>query len=209
MDIDFIERLERKLEDDLPGLPSQLKMAPIGREDHLITPSQYKDACVMTLIYPKKDDWHVVLIQRTITHPNDPHSGQISLPGGKMEDTDHTHADCALRETQEEVGINAEDVGIIGELTPLYVGVSNFLIYPFIGFTTQEPNFEPQASEVQKIIEVPVDLFVGDRYKRKKHMNIRGNVLKNVPFYEVYDHVLWGATAMIMSEFGSVIEDVY
>lgn len=209
MDIDFIERLERKLEDDLPGQRAQLLMAPVGRRDSLIPPDEYKEASVLALLFLKSKEWHIAFIQRTTTVDDDPHSGQISLPGGQVEEADITHSDCAIRETQEEIGINAEDIGLIGELTPLYISVSNFLVYPFVGFTQQEPVFEPQPTEVSAVIEVPLDTLINERFRAVKEIPVRGGLLKDVPCFEIEDKVVWGATAMMMSEFAEILKEVY
>lgn len=209
MDIDFIERLERRLEGELPGLQAQLAMAPRGREDHLEPGSTYKVACVMILLFPKEGEWHLALIERATNNVNDPHSGQISLPGGKLEETDDTYADCALRELQEEIGINNEEIGLLGDLSSLYIHISDFLIYPFVGFTGEEPAFSPQPSEVKSIIKVPLDTFVNKRNKRMEDMEIRTHILKDVPYYSIGEYKLWGATAMIMSEFEQLLHEVY
>ena len=209
MDIDFVERLERRLGDELPGQAAQLRMAPIGREQYLAAPENANIACVLVLLFHKNKDWHVALIERTRLNPNDPHSGQISLPGGRMEITDDTHEDCALREVQEEIGINPEEVGILGGLSSLYVPVSNFNIFPFVGFTTNEPSFEPQPSEVQRVIEAPLDIFQGEKYVKSMNMIVRDIEMKNVPYFDVQKEILWGATAMIMSEFSEIMSEVY
>ncbi len=209
MDIDFIERLERRLEEDLPGLEAQLLMAPRGREDHLEPTDTSKIACVMALIFPKDDDWHIALIERTSDNPNDPHSGQISLPGGRLEETDDTYADCALRELQEEIGINNEEIGLVGELSSLYVHISDYLIYPFVGFAGVEPTFSPQPSEVKSIIQLPLEHFLKDKNKKSESMVIRGVTIEDVPYYNLGDYKLWGATAMIMSEFEKILHEVY
>ncbi len=211
MDIDFIERLERRLILDLPGRPAHLQMAPNpGRisEAYFEVKPDAREASVLILLYPKENTWHVALIQRTMLNKNDPHAGQLSLPGGKIEETDDSYEDCALREAQEEIGIDPVDVAILGQLSSLYVYVSNFLVFPFVGFTNQEQNFSPQPSEVDLIHEVPMEVFANDKFRSKKDLVVRGNTFKDVPFFDVKGDVLWGATAMILSEFGEVIKPI-
>ena len=208
MDIQFIERLERELEEELPGREAQFLMAPLERQDTTEVPDDHVLACVVALIFPKKKDWNVVLIERVMDNANDHHAGQLSFPGGKFEDTDYSYQDCALREAEEEIGINGSDVGIIGELSSIYIPVSNFLIYPFVGFMGDEPEFSIQRNEVQNIHEVPLRHFLDVRTKKKTDMDVRGRLLKEVPYYEVNNLPLWGATAMIMSEFEQIIRKI-
>ena len=207
MDIDFIERLERKLSEELPGEVAQQKMMPSGRS-YVMPEDGYKVACVMILLFLKNKEWNIAFIQRTQTHISDPHSGQIGLPGGGMEDEDQTYIDCALRETQEEIGVNAEDIGIVGELSPLYVSVSNYMVYPFVGFTNQEPVFEPQPSEVVDVIEVELSHLMDKRRRKVKDIEVRGQLLEGVPYFDIEGRVLWGATAMIISELIDLLDEV-
>jgi len=208
MDIDFIERLERRLLDDLPGQKAQLIMANQARKVMLEASNTYNEACVMILLFLKNKDWHLALIERTAFNPNDPHSGQLSLPGGRMEESDQTHSDCALRELHEEIGVNPEDIGVIGELSSLFVHVSDYLIYPFIGFTEREPVFYPQPSEVQEVIEIPLEIIYKDKFRSKKDIPVRNMILKDMPYIKVGDRTLWGATAMILSEFAEIIKEL-
>lgn len=208
MDVQFIERLERELEEELPGRKAHLMMAPISRHDEIEVPDDHILACVLLLLFPKNKEWHLVLIERADDNPHDHHAGQISLPGGRFEDTDYSYQDCALREAEEEIGINASDVGVIGELSQIYIPISNYLIYPFIGFMSDEPEFSMQKNEVKKIIDVPIKLFIESRYKKSSDLNIRNTLLPNVPYYDINNKALWGATAMIISEFESIIRKV-
>jgi 8-oxo-dGTP pyrophosphatase MutT (NUDIX family) len=205
MDIQFIERLEREMEEELPGQQAQFLMAPVERQQNYDVPENSVLACVLALIFPKKKDWHVALIERVSDNVNDVHAGQLSFPGGRFEESDYSYQDCALREAEEELGIHGADVGIIGELTSLYIPVSNYLIYPFIGFMGEEPEYIIQKSEVQNVIEVPLKHFLEPKNKKKTDIDIRNQLLKDVPYYDVHNIPLWGATAMIMSEFESVL----
>ena len=200
MDINIIHSLEKRLAQDLPGFPAQTKMAPVGNERYLDISSDHKVACVLALLFPKNDQWHLSLIERASIHPDDKHAGQISFPGGKLDDNDASYEDCALRETYEEIGIAPDTIGILGELTPLFVYVSNFLVHPFVGFTTESPRFVIQESEVKNIIEVPMDHFTKSKNKLIADIHVRDTVLPNTPYYDVYGQKLWGATAMMMSE---------
>ena len=127
-------------------------MAHFNRPYSPEIPQDAKLACVMLLLYPKDNQTYFVLIERMSTNKNDRHSGQISFPGGKLDQTDLTLLDGALRETEEEVGINRKDIKSIGSLTDLYIDVSNFHVFPFIGTLDYTPKFVPQPTEVQSCL---------------------------------------------------------
>lgn len=202
---DFIPQLKKQLQLPLPGEDAQFKMAPATRKYYKTIPDGYRIACVLCLLYPKNDRWHIVLMERVSTK-RDRHSGQMSFPGGKLEPSDPTYAAGALREAHEEVGILSDDVQIIGELTPLYIPVSNFMVYPFVGNLNYAPQFELQKTEVQSVVEAPLDLLLDDRTRQLTNIRARDNyVLKNIPFFNVYGKIVWGATAMMLSEFVEVV----
>lgn len=155
----------------------------------------------MILVYFQGDKLFTIFIRRNI-YPG-PHSGQISFPGGREEPHDQSLARTALRETAEETGLKPETIRILGSLTRLYIPVSGFMVHPFVGYYPNQPVFSPDPSEVQEII--PADL--------KKMAEIRpGNmVIPNrdqeirAPFYHAGKHKVWGATAMITSEFLEIL----
>ncbi|MEM8906914.1 MAG: CoA pyrophosphatase [Bacteroidota bacterium] len=200
-----IQYLEQQLQKPLPGRTAQYQMAHAVRRHHLPPPENARTACVMILLYPKAEDLHLVLIERMSTHKADRHSGQISFPGGKLEAEDASLLDGALRETQEEVGIDANSIKVLGALTDLYIPVSNFQVYPFVGYLPETAQFSPQPSEVKAIIETPLPLLQNPATVQQTDLRIpQGMLLKNVPFYNVHGHVVWGATAMMLSEFLSL-----
>jgi 8-oxo-dGTP pyrophosphatase MutT (NUDIX family) len=205
MDIQLIERLERELEEELPGYQAHIKMAPKERQEYTDIPDTHIKACVLALLFPKNKAWHITLIHRVSDNPNDPHAGQLGFPGGKFEDTDYSYQDCALREAEEELGITASEIGIIGELSSLYIPLSNYLIYPFVGFLSSEPDFNPQKSEVSSVITLPLNDLIDNRNKKQTKIETTTKTLEDVPYYDVHDIPLWGATAMIISELEHVL----
>ena len=209
MDISVIHSLEKRLSLDLPGFEAQNKMAPKGNDGYRNVAKDHKVACVLALLFPKNDQWYISLIERATIHPEDKHAGQISFPGGKLDDNDASYEDCALRETYEEIGIAPDTIGILGGLTPLYVYVSNFLVHPFVGFTIESPKFIIQESEVKSIIEVPLDHFTKSKHKYVGDIMVRDMTLPETPYYDVYGQKLWGATAMMISELEHVWSKVY
>lgn len=197
----FIYRLRERLQGALPGAAAQYRMAHIVRQRDVPPPPDARQAGVLALFYPKGQDWHIVLIERASSHPADRHGGQISFPGGKYEETDGSLANTALREAEEEVGVPAGKVELIGQLTELYIPVSNFLVSPHVGYATTAPRFRAQAHEVQSILEVPFSLLQRAETRQETDLRITGNItLRDVPFYNVFGKVVWGATAMMLSE---------
>lgn len=187
----------------LPGEEAQLLMSPSVRvSGHIFPePSHSRSSGVMVLLYPNSGDWSTVFIERTLYGP---HGGQISLPGGKREKWDADISATALRETMEEIGVDQSDISVIGGLTPLYVPHSNFRIYPFVGFIEREPNMVKNDLEVKSIVRVGIgELF--DKKNKGITNFYRSGFNINAPYYNANGHLIWGATAMIMSEFEAII----
>ncbi len=205
MNPDFIQLLEQKLRQPLPGREAQLKMAHTTRHLSLSAPPQSKKAGVLATFFLKNQKWHLVFIER-IQNEKDRHGGQIGFPGGKFEPKDQTLKNTALREAEEEVGIARGDVKILGQLTNLYIPVSNFEVYPFVGFLNYEPAYKLQKEEVSNVLEVPLSHFKNPFIKGMTTIRIGKHLtLNQVPYFDMYGKVLWGATAMIMSELIEVL----
>lgn len=200
----FIERLIERHAQGLPGRPFQLKKAVLARRQIFEAPPTARQSAVLILLFPKAGEWHVVLTER-VGSANDPHSHQISFPGGSLDASDESLEACALRETHEEVGILPEMVNIIGKMTDLYIPVSNFHVHPFLGWTAAPPQYVPQTTEVKDIIEAPLSILTNSDNHKKKDMDIRGMRLPDVPYFDVHGRVVWGATAMMLSEFLELI----
>lgn len=198
----LIPGFKNVLNSELPGLKVQMIMSPVREvaDRYYQTPDNAVPASVLLLLYPKNGDWHTAFVKRS-SHENDKHSGQISLPGGRKDKSDIDEQGTALRELEEEAGIDKKDVEILGKLTPLYVYASNHLVYPFVGIIDRSPLFTIQQKEVDKLIEVPISYFYSESIIKYTELNIRGYRLPNVPYYDLHGEILWGATAMIFSEF--------
>jgi 8-oxo-dGTP pyrophosphatase MutT (NUDIX family) len=132
------------------------------------------------------------------------HKGQISLPGGLQEVGDASLADTALRETQEEIGIGPSHIRLLGRLTPVYVASSNSNVYPYVGFYSTAPDFSPNPDEVTEIIEMSFDTLLDPTHREEEYRQIRGRRVK-VPFIWLGEHKIWGATAMILGEFATIL----
>lgn len=203
----FINSVKNRLEQPLPGREAQFQLARPSRTMPAVAPADARIACVLVLFYPVEKIPHLVLIERqSSANPNDRHAGQISFPGGKTEKSDISLAATALREAEEEIGVAAKNVSVIGRLTELYIPVSNFLVHPFIGFTEAAPDFVLQQDEVRSVLEVPVPLLQDEAIRSIRDIKINGGmILKEVPCFDIQDRVVWGATAMMLSELLAII----
>ncbi len=199
-----LRRLERslrtRLAETLPGVQAQLKFAPTParpgwRAGHF--PPDTRTAAALLLLYPRDTDVAMPLTIRASGLPR--HAGQISLPGGASDDGE-TLSQTALREAAEEVGVDANAVRILGELTPVHVVVSGFTLHPVIGVTDRRPDFAAAPGEVDQILEVSLD-DLRDASRIGKHTRIREGVAVEWPYFDLMGHQVWGATAMILGEF--------
>lgn len=205
----FISRLQEELAQNLPGENSQLKMAPITRLIELEREQAVKaprKSAVLILFYPENSQTKLILIKRAIDQTV--HSGQVSFPGGKAEEWDKSLKETALREAEEEIGIRSQDVSIIGELSKLYIPPSNFDVYPFVGFVTQFPKLTGNH-EVQHILYIDYEELRNPASKAEKMISHRSGKQLLVPSYFVNDQVIWGATAMIISELIEITEGFF
>ena len=143
MDDRLIEQLEAGLKQPLPGQEVQYQMAHVVRRRVEPPPTYAKQAAVLALFYPLKERWHLVFIERQASHADDRHAGQISFPGGRQEPSDASLQETALREAEEEVGLDISQVNVLGRLTHLYIPVSNYLVNPFVGMTRRTPRSSP------------------------------------------------------------------
>ena len=208
MDNRLIYNLEEGLRQPLPGRAAQYEMAHAVRQDTPPPPPNAREAGVLALLFPKDKDWHLTLILRQNNNPNDRHGGQVSFPGGKREVHDEDLQATALREAEEEVGVDPSAVNLLGALSELYIPVSNFKVQPYVGFTEQTPQFVPQPEEVQAVLEVPFRQFLSKNTRRKKDLHLYPQlILRDVPYFDVADQTVWGATAMMISELVAVLNN--
>jgi len=195
----FTEILNKELNNGLPGFDAQKKMSPSIREHALkkSDPSIARDSSVLLLFYPKDGQLYLPFIKRTTG--NTSHSGQISLPGGKYEESDSNRTVTAIRETNEELGVDCKKIKILGFLTELYIPVSNFMVLPVLGYCHKRPDFKLNQFEVEEIIEMPVQQLlsknnVSEFSFKKNELTIQAS------YFDAKGHKVWGATAMILAE---------
>ncbi len=195
----FIKFLELSLKKPLPGINAQLLIAPkINVNQTLKNNKEHaKKSSILILIYPDAGEIMTVLIQRPKYHGV--HSGQISFPGGKFEKCDKNIIQTALREANEEIGINISEVEILGNLSELYIPPSNFIVTPVVAYTNIKPEFKIDKKEVVETIEIKLSELQNKNTVQKKTIEVRGTKME-VPCYFIQEKIIWGATAMIISE---------
>jgi len=195
----FIQNIQNELLKDLPGHSYQYQMAPADRHiRHLRMEGTPKNAAVLILLYALQDGLETVFIKRT-QYPG-PHSNQISFPGGKADPSDPDLQFTALRETREEIGVDPGQINILGALTPLDIPVSNFKVFPYIGFTQSISKFTIQMQEVQFLLTEKLEVLNHPMNHGTMEVMIQEKPFQ-VPCFIIGEHRIWGATAMILREF--------
>lgn len=196
----------------LPAQTSQFKMSPPFRLELLELFKEpmknAKRAGVMALFYP--DEMHqtklVLILRKTYKGV---HSAQISFPGGKFEPHDNSLEKTAIRETFEEIGVSQQSIEVIKQLTEVYIPPSNFYVQPFLGIVNHTPKFSKQDNEVEEVIEVLLHHFIDDSNVVSTPVETSYNVKVKVPAYKLNGHVVWGATAMMLSEIKDLLKNVF
>lgn len=199
----FINSLVGKLKGPLPGVEFQRKFMTEEKLRLNATPNETtRQSAVLIVFYPSENQVFVPLILRP--QYDGTHGGQMALPGGKMEYADENLVRTALREAQEEIGVRAMDVNIIGELTDVFIHVSNFVVKPVVGYLDYKPDFFPDQREVEKIFEVPFSEFLKIENKGIRNITV-GKRNMTVPGFDIQKQWIWGATALIMNEIVEIV----
>jgi 8-oxo-dGTP pyrophosphatase MutT (NUDIX family) len=224
---DAVARLEAALARGLPGAAAQERMAPVPRRQWPagFNVARVRHAAGLLLLFPgttidaeraepaepstreilralrspsssASAPAHIVL---TVRGDTPRHAGQVSLPGGVVEPGE-TFEQAALREAHEEVALDVSAVRVIGALTPLDIPVSGFRLYPVVGTTDAKPCLTPADGEVAHILDIALqDLLDPARTGRSRRE--RDGIALTVPAFRIGDHEIWGATAMVLAEF--------
>lgn len=203
-----IEWLRQRLQQPLPGFAAQERMMGRVIPHPPQVPVNAKLSAVLCLLYPEKNSLHMLLMKRM--EDGTAHSGQVSFPGGRHEPEDESMLATALREANEEVGINPADVDVLGALTSLYIPVSNFNVYPYVGFTKEKPMLHLSIDEVSYTIETPVSHLLddGNKFTTDVSSPAMPGLIRNVRAYKLLDEgIIWGATAMMISELEVVMKE--
>ncbi len=202
---DFINSLHTKLvSNPLPGFSAHQEMAhAIRRVDPQQQVHKARQAAVLLLLSEKSPGtFSIIFIRRVSGLDQDKHAGQIAFPGGKNEPDDPDMMYTAMREAEEEIGLDLSQIDILGPLSPLYITVSNFMVHPFVAFAWKLPMLTRQEREVEEIIEIPLTEFNSSSIRQLIRIKLAtGITLNHVPCFQIHDLKIWGATAMIMNEF--------
>jgi len=207
----FEERLSKIKNLSLPGEASHFKMAPEERIKELLEDKFKKKnprkAAVMALFYPNDTNETKILCILRKTYKG-VHSNQVAFPGGKAEVEDKDLMETALRETHEEVGVHPDNVKVISKITKVYISPSNFEVQPFIGLYSRPKPFVIQESEVEALLEISLEDFLQDRNMVSKKISTSYASEIEVPAFKLNDYIVWGATAMMMSEIKDLLKQV-
>ncbi len=204
----LIKKLERALKEKLPGEKAQNIMSPVSGETHVYKkadPAYSLKAAVLICFYPEKNNIYLPLIKRP--KYGGVHSGQIAFPGGRYEDHDTCLTETALREAQEEIGIDPRKIILTGQLSKLYIPPSNYLVTPIVGFTENKPDFIIDPLEVDQLLIFNLSDLLDKNASVKSNVMTALNLRMDVPSFFIKGHVIWGATAMIISELITVIKN--
>lgn len=191
--------LKQRLLQPIPGEEAHKIMSPPIRKplDYYMSQNVgHKVSSVLMLLHPSGKNTHLLFIQRT---DGKHHSGQIAFPGGKVEKNE-TAEQAALRETNEETGINPDEVTVIGAMSPLFIPVSKFLVTPFLGYSESLPVTTINPREVKEIFSIPLQKFLDDGVIKKKEFSSAAGLTFIAPYYDVEGLHVWGATSMMVSE---------
>jgi len=196
-----IKSIQKKIAEGLPGKNSQIKMVSESFKNRYfdIKPDNAtREGAVLILLYPESNKLHIPLILRPTTEKG-VHSGQVAFPGGKRDPEDKDLIHTALREAEEEVHLDTSTVQVIGQLSPLFIFASNFMVHPTIAYTTKPPVLKPNPSEVAEIFAANLEILKLPETIKKTTIKTSQYTFET-PYYDVNGKIVWGATAMMLSE---------
>lgn len=205
----FLKSVSKIEQIPLPGLASQLKMSPPFRlemiEQQKEAMKTSKKAAVTVLFYPDEGQVTKLILILRKTYKG-VHSAQVGFPGGRREEVDESLMHAALRETFEEIGIPVEDIKVLKAMSELYIPPSNFTVYPFLGIIHKMPKFVKQEDEVEDIIEILLTDFMDDGNITSVKVMTSMEMEIEVPAFLLNGHIVWGATAMMLSELKDLLK---
>ena len=204
----FNELIPKIKKSSLPGVDSQFKLAPsirkkLGKEIDVQNLNP-KNAAVMSLIFPDNNGEMKMVFMLRKTYKG-VHSNQIGFPGGKVEKEDGNMMATALRETYEEIGVKPNEITVLKQMTDVYIPPSNFLVKPFLGVVESRPNYVLEQKEVERLIEIPLKSILSTKYVSSHKIINSYTKETEVPAFKFDNDVIWGATAMMLSDIKDLI----
>ncbi|MCC3215607.1 MULTISPECIES: CoA pyrophosphatase [Flavobacteriales] len=200
----LIEKIQKNLHKTLPGEKAHQIMEALSASYLTLRPTRKtRKSAVLMLLYPIDNEIYFPLILRNSYDGF--HSNEVGFPGGRFELTDENLIQTALREAKEEIGVNSDEVKILGILTEIFIGPSDFNVLPVVGYVPYRPNFKPDSREVQQIFELKLEYFSAPNIIGCSEISIPGDLV-TTPYYEVDNHKVWGATAKIIVELLTVLK---
>ena len=201
--------LRARLKMKLPGIIEQNKMSPIPLKDGYLKSikTDHKIGSILIIFFRKNNNFFFPLIKRSNKLKN--HSSQISFPGGRFEEEDINLTNTAIRESNEEIGLKIKKNKILGKLTQIYIPASNYKVSPYIAFYDKIPQFKLNSFEVDKLIEVSLNQILDESSILKKKMKLSSGILVDCPYYFLNGYIVWGATAMILSELCAILKEKF
>ena len=202
----FVNFIKSALNKPLPGQSAQEQMMPSLSDKSrfsLEAKATARPGAVMVLFYKKNGTLYFPLIERSAY--DGVHAGQISFPGGKMDLSDHDLEQTALRETEEEIGIPSSKIQILGKLSELYIIASNFNVLPVVGYIDEPFSFKKDDHEVASIVEANVADLLNDEVQKQTVLQV-SNYIIDAPYFDINGHVVWGATAMMLAELKTLLQ---
>lgn len=205
-----VEIIKERFKYPLPGEAAHIPLSPSGRgisSETIKKAIHYKESAVALILFEERSQLNGILMQRQVYKGF--HSGQVCFPGGKKEDFETNLSDTAIRETIEEIGLQEEKFNLLGELTPVFIPVSNFKIQPFVVQYTDIPLFNPDVREVKEVFSFPIEqLIQEDVIQRTKIQIADDEFLDDVPYFNINGKIVWGATALILNEFRDLLGSI-
>lgn len=204
----FIDKFQAKIMEGLPGEKAHADLMPLNRpfsSEALKEKQNYRKSAVGIVLYEELSSIRCILIQRP--QYKGVHSSQVSFPGGKMDVEDPNLEYTAKRECMEEIAVHPDLMTTIGELSHVYIPVSNFFVQPYVFFVETLPDLIPDEREVDEIFTFEIERLLDDELLKLTDLKFKdGFIRKNIPYFDIEGRVVWGATAMILSEFKSVLK---
>ncbi len=206
----WVSAIKRELQKPLPGWEAQKIMSPPARltiDDYkaLINP-QTKKSAVSLILTEKNKEKKFVLIKKNKNSGK--HSGQFGFPGGKVENTDLSYWHTASRETSEEIGLTLHDGNLLGNLSEMFIPPTNYLIYPYVVYIDEIKEVKLQTEEIEEIFFISVNQLLDDSIITERQFTASYSAKVVCPCFNFDGLHVWGATAMMLSEFKAIVKSV-